>query len=272
MQKKKLLFYGILIFFVIMFIVLSYIVIYNVKKMSTYKCTQSVYDFAKENSEVVFSVDKIVYFSGANANSSINANSSFTISDLYQYTDIAIFINNHADGNFTAKNTLKNVCLSNIKFQLSPSIGTPNLYFQNINNFATNSYDENKLITDTIDFTCSSDDIIDYSTPTLYNNCANPITLCYINSNIKASQTLTDTVSNISYDGSLLKYCNITLNSISCKISFLITIVNNLNELYTCPMVLTIPLSTENSTLYDGNLTLNTNTNYIFIKNFRNIY
>ena len=26
---------------------------------------------------------------------------------------------------------------------------------------------------------------IDYNTPTLYNNCANPITLAYVNSNIK---------------------------------------------------------------------------------------
>ena len=26
---------------------------------------------------------------------------------------------------------------------------------------------------------------IDYSKPILYNNCANPITLCYVNSNIK---------------------------------------------------------------------------------------
>ena len=169
-------------------------------------------------------------------------------------------------GNFTAKNTLKKVTISDITYTLSPSIGTPNLYFKNINNFATNTYDEKNKIENTIDFSTSNEDEIDFSTPTLYNNCANPITLSYVNSNLKSEYTLTDNISNISYDGSLLKNCNITLNSISCKLSFIITITNNLDEVYNCPVILTIPLSTENSTIYDGSLTLNSTTNYNFIK------
>lgn len=66
--------------------------------------------------------------------------------------------------------------------------------------------------------------------------------------------------------GSLLKHCNITLNSIACKISFLITIVNNLDETYTCPVILNIPLSSESSTIYDGHLVLTDKTDYNFIK------
>ena len=186
--------------------------------------------------------------------------------DLYQSTDIAIFINNNADGNFNLKNTLKKVNLSNINFTLSPSIGTPKLYYKNLNDFATTSYNENNIIENNLEFNISSENEIDYSTPTLFNNCANPITLNYVNSNIKNDYTLTDNISNLSYDGSLLKYCNITLNSISCKLSFLITITNNLDEIYTCPLILTIPLSTENATIYDGNLIITDNTNYNFIK------
>ena len=75
-----------------------------------------------------------------------------------------------------------------------------------------------------------------------------------------------DNISNISYDGSLLKNCNITLNSIACKISFLIDIVNNLDEVYECPITLSIPLSTESSTIYDGSLILNSSLDYKFIK------
>ena len=170
-------------------------------------------------------------------------------------------------GNFTAENTLKKVTISDINYTLSPSIGTPNLYFKNLNNFATSNYEESNKIENSIEFETSSEDEIDYSTPTLYNNCANPITLSYVNSNIKENYTLTDTISNLSYDGSLLKACNVTLNSISCKLSFVITITNNLDKTYTCPVTLTMPLSTESSTIYDGSLTLNDVTNYNFIKN-----
>ena len=92
------------------------------------------------------------------------------------------------------------------------------------------------------------------------------MTLCYVNSNIKSDYTLIDTISNISYDGSLLKKCSVTLNSISCKISMLITITNNLNEVYSCPVVLTIPLSTENETIYNGSIILRDAVNYKFIK------
>ena len=169
-------------------------------------------------------------------------------------------------GNFTAENTLKKVTISDINYTLSPSTGTPNLYFKNINNFATSNYEESNKIENSIDFETSSEDEIDYSTPTLYNNCANPITLSYVNSNIKENYTLTDTISNLSYDGSLLKACSVTLNSISCKLSLVITIINNLDETYSCPLTLTIPLSTESSTIYDGSLTLNEVTNFNFIK------
>ena len=144
MLKRKKTFYILLILLSILLIVLSIISVKEIKKKYfASKCMQSVYNF---ESSSPFSINKIVYFSSANCNSKINSNSSFTISDLYQYTDIAIFINNNADGNFTAENTLKNVTLSDINFSLAPSIGTPNLYFKNINDFASNKYDENNKI------------------------------------------------------------------------------------------------------------------------------
>ena len=213
-----------------------------------------------------FSINEIVYFSSANCDTSINTNSSFNINNLYQYTDIAIFINNNSDEEFTYKNTLKDVKLSNIEFSLKPSIGTPNLYYKNINDFTLNNFDENNKIEDSLAFNCSSENEIDFSTPTLFNNCANPLTLCYVNSNLRNDYTLTDNISNISYDGSLLKNCSITLNSISCKLSMLITITNNLNEVYSCPIVLTIPLSTDNETIYNGNIILRDSVDYKFIK------
>ena len=145
-------------------------------------------------------------------------------------------------------------------------MGTPSLYYKNINQFATSKYDTTYLINDSITFDTTSENSIDYTKPVLYNNCANPITLCYVNSNIQNEYTLNNDVLNISHNGSLLKSCGIALNSIACKLSFDITIVNNLNETYYCPITLNIPLSTESSTIYDGNLTIKDSVDYSFIK------
>ena len=265
MFTKKKIMYIILLLFTLLFFFLTY---FSIKEFSEKaESVKAIENVLNKDISSPFSVDKIVYFSGANAKSEINANSSFTISDLYQYTDIAIFINNNSDdGNFNTKNTLKSVSLSNISFSLSPSVGTPNLYFKNINDFANNSFDESKKIENNLDFEVSSEDEIDYSKPILYNNCANPITLCYVNSGLKSDYTLTDNMSHISYDGTLLKRCGITLNSIACKLSFVINITNNLDEIFSCPFILNIPLSTESSTVYDGSLVVNSSVNYNFIK------
>ena len=271
MHKKKIIFYLIFFISIMTFIYLSKIVYEDISyKIRQNNNERSVYEFIENNSSDIFTIDKITYFSSCNATSNVNSNSSFNILNLEQYTDVAIFINNHADEELTLENTLKSVKLSNITFDLRPSIGTPALFYKDINKFAKPEYDKNQEIIDSIDFAVSSEDEISYETPILYNNCANPITFTYVNSNIKDNYTLTENVSNISYDGSLLKKCNITLNSLECKISFVITIVNNLDETFTCPIILQIPLSTDNSTLYDGSLVLKQDVNYKFIKQSNN--
>lgn len=265
MLKKKIIFYCIFILSFLILILTSTLFYKDIMPIVySNNCMKSVYNF---NPYSPFSVNKIVYFSTANAESTINQNSSFTINNLYQITDIAIFINNNSNGNYTNDNTLKKVTLSDIKFNLAPNTGEPNLYYKNLNDFAKNTFDINNKIEQSIEFDTTSENEIDYTSPILYNNAANPITLSYVNSNIINNFTLADDISNLSYDGNLLKSCNITLNSIACKISFNIIIENNLDEIYTCPMILNVPLSTENSTIYDGTLTLVDKVDYKFIKN-----
>lgn len=264
MHKKKSIIYILLILSILLLIILIFFSLKTLNQKN--KIEKEMSKSTGFDSSSPFSVNRIVYFSSANANVTIGANSSFTVSDLYQYTDIAIFINNNSNGNYNAQNTLKEVKISKISFDLSPTIGTPNLYYKSMNDFANSNIDETQIITDNLDFEISSEDNIDYSKPILYNNCANPITLGYKNSNLKSDYTLSDNLSHISYDGSLLKRCFITLNSIACKLSFTITITNNLDEVYSCPFVLTLPLSTENSTIYNGSLILDSKENYNFIK------
>jgi hypothetical protein len=269
MKKTNIILTIVSIILFIILIILSSLSYYKIQAhLASQSFLESSLALVQENDTPTFTINRITYFSSCDANITTNSNSAFTISDLYQYTDIAIFISPTQE-NFTEENTLKTVVLSDIEYLLKPSVGSQNLYYKNINNFATPTISEENEIIDSIVFTATSDDEIDYSTPTLYNNCANPITLSYVNSNIKDSYSLSSSVSNISYNGSLLKTCGITLNSISCKLSFVITITNNLDETFTCPITLTIPLSTENSTIYDGSLTLKDSTSYKFIKNIQ---
>ena len=91
------------------------------------------------------------------------------------------------------ENTLKEVSIQNIQLNTKPTLGEPNLYFKSIHQFSKSELiDENK-IQDHLDFSISSEDSANLDTPTLYNNLANPITLTYINSNIKTDYTITDT-------------------------------------------------------------------------------
>lgn len=265
-EKKNIIFWVVFTVFAMLLIVLSGLAYRTVNAYIVgKKCSDSLLKFQEYNSENIFSINKITYFSSANAKIETNSNSSFTVSGLYQYTDIAIFLNPNSE-TLTSKNTLKSVVISDIKFSVPPSAGKPNLYYKKLSDFATPKFSTDNLIKDSITFETTSENKIDYSKPILYNNCANPITLCYVNSNIQKDYTLSNNVSNIAHNGALLKSCGITLNSISCKISFNVTITNNLDETYTCPVTLNIPLSTENSTVYDGSLTLKDATDYNFIR------
>lgn len=263
MHKKTIILIISIILSIILLSILTFCLIQ--KSNLSNKCIDDYIEFFQNNDEKIFSIDRITYFSNCSANIDTNYNSSFKISNLNQYTDIAIFLNNNST-EYTAANTLKSVTLSDINFSLLPEKGIPNLYYKNINDFAKSNFNTENLIKDNITFETTSENDIDYSKPILYNNCANPITLCYVNSNIKKDYTLSENISNITHNGALLKSCGITLNSISCQISMVINITNNLDENFTCPITLTIPLSTENSTIYDGCLKFKDSTNYNFIK------
>lgn len=117
-----------------------------------------------------------------------------------------------------------------------------------------------------MDFTITSEDEANLDTPTLYNNLANPITLSYVNQNIKSDYTITDTSVPITYDGSLLKRCNVDLSSISCKLSFDLYITNNLEEEFKTTVFIDIPLEIQEKSIYDGNINMTQNCNFAFYR------
>ena len=97
MIKKKSL---IICIFVSLFIILA-ILLYNLFNMF-YKKTvfeNDVLAFWNKNQKTIFSINKCVFFTSCNAKNKTSSNTNFTIENLYQYTDIALFINNNSEEN-----------------------------------------------------------------------------------------------------------------------------------------------------------------------------
>lgn len=263
MNKKKILL-AIIIVILLAFIFFICFFIFNRHMLKT-NFENDILSFANKNQNTIFKINKITFFSSCDAKNKTASNSNFTIENLYQYTDIALFITSTSEEK-TLENTLKKVSINNIKFTTSPSLGEPKLYYKNINNFAKSEISEENLINENLDFNITSEDEANLDNPTLYNNLANPIVLSYINHNIKTDYTITDTSTPITYDGSLLKRCNILLNNIACNLSFDIYVTNNLNQEFKCTIYIDIPLDLDNQSIYNGNITLKKDTNFNFYR------
>ena len=223
----------------------------------------SIISFSKNNEKKIFSIDRVVLFSSSDSKNKSSSATNFTIENLYSFTDIALFINNNSDEN-TLENTLKSVKISNIKFTKEPILGSPALYYKKLDNFAKGEINEENKINESLEFEIVQEDEVNLNRPMLYNNCANPITLSYINQNIKTDYTITDTENPITYNGSLLKRCGVSISSIETALSFDIEIENNKNQKFRTTVSLSLPYEDGEKSIYDGNLTVKKNTNFDF--------
>ena len=219
---------------------------------------------ARLNSKTVFSIDRIYLYSSADATSNETTKPVWDL-NLYQFTDIALYINNRSEEGVTYENTIKEITIDNIKFN-NLQTGTPNLYYKNVNDFAKLTNLEENKINDSIEFDIVNSGDIDYSKPTLYSNCQNPITLEYVNSEMEEDTIISDISTPLVYDGSLLKKAGILLSQMKCTLSFTITIINNYNQKFVATVYIDIPLedSMNNTSIYDGKIVKNIeNTNLV---------
>lgn len=272
-------------------------------------------EFYKLNQKTIFSIDKIYMYSSASAIENNEKKPIWNI-NLFQFTDIAIYINSHSDNELTNENSIKELYIDNIKFG-DVKLGTQSLYYKDINDFgkslikkneetASSQYDtevqnidangnevteenqnvaeqsteepkkqstsntndaansnetnidtllknETKL-TDRLDYSVLNDGDVDYSKPQIYADASNPISLEYINSDIKKNQILSDISSDVTYDGSLLRRGSVVISDISSHISFNINIVNNYNQKFVANVYIDIPLedTVTGDTIYNG--------------------
>ena len=202
LSKREFVLTLITIILFIIVLVLCYLLFYKYVLKRNFE--NSVLDFSSKNEETVFQIKNIVFFSNCDAKNKSASSSNFTIENLYQYTDMALFITS-PNGEKTLENTLKSLYIDNINYTKRPELGEPNLYYKNINNFAKSDIIDNNLITDRLDFEITSEDEANLDIPILYNNLANPIVLSYVNSNVKTDYTLTDTSTPITYNRNFIK-------------------------------------------------------------------
>ncbi len=263
-MKNKLI---ITIVFTVIASVLSYIffTIYFPSFLQKINFENDVLAFADKNEEAVFSIKEITLFSSSDAKNKASSSTNFTIENLFAYTDIAIFIEQENQES-SLENTLKEVSIDNIEVTSEPSLGQVHLYYKSVNDFAKSFIPESDSIQGSLKFETTGDEISDFSTPILYNNCASPITLSYVNENIKTDYTLLDIEKPITYNGALLKRCGVALSQIASEISFDVNITNYNDEKFRSKVFIPIKYQTDEASIYDGSITTKLNSNYVFYR------
>lgn len=212
-------------------------------------------EISDENEDTIFSVQKVLIYSSANAIDNSD-NQSLENLSICQYTDLSIYLNNsESSSELTEQNTVKELYIDNIIMTANLNQGTKILNYKNPLNFGKYINIE-KPINDRIDFkiinTNEENENHNYDEPTFYTDCSNPITLGYLNNDILTNYSVTDNSKTVSFNGKILKEANISLEDINYTLNFTIHIVNNLNQSFAYNMKLDVDLNDDNGGIYNG--------------------
>lgn len=268
----------ILVIFLI-FITISFTFCYK-SKIQSKKLEQAKLQANKENN--IFSLNKIYCCSSASATNN-NENNAMWDLNVSQYTDIALYLkintatselfedyfneNSYNDkiyiSKHTDKNTISQIYIDNIKFSNNDSgiLSLTYIPFLNIGstpNFNIVTEQSDKIYFNIIDngeSLLNAENII--LDPTVDKNLIVPISLRYLNYNLKTNQIVSNINEDLVFDGSILKRASVPLYSIKNEVSFTIHIINKLNEEYFYDVNLQIPLQNEDNSknIYDGKYT-----------------
>ena len=125
-NKKKIL---AVIVFLLLIVVVIFAYLLSQKYVIKSNFERDILPFANKNDKTIFQVNKIILFSNCDAKNKTGSATNFTIENLYQYTDLAIFINHSSTEEKTLKNTFKKVSINNIQYTTLPEDRTTNIIF-----------------------------------------------------------------------------------------------------------------------------------------------
>lgn len=209
---------------------------------------------AEANKEPIFCVSKIIKYSSADASDNTTEQNLQDLS-IHQYSDMAIYIDNLRE-ELTEENTVKELYLDDFNIDLGYSYGAPTLFYKNpleISKYRI--IDENEIqdeLTYHIIYTNQENQNSDYETPTFFADCSNPITIGYVNKNVKEHYQVTKENGLVSFDGRIFNNMDLNLKDLSPKISFTIHLRNNLDQKFICKMSVNLPLETEEGSVKSG--------------------
>ncbi len=242
----------IILLFVVFLLYYNFILINSFAKN---KFANEMVEISDENENSVFNIQKILLYSNATAvdNSEDQSLSNVNIS---QYSDISIYIDNTSYiTDLTNENTVKELYIDNIVMKSNSDKGTKILNYKNplnLGKFKEIETPTNNRIDFNIINTNSENENHDYSSPTFYTDCSNPITLGYINKDLLTNYSVADGSNTISFNGKVLKEANVDLNDINYTVNFKIHITNNLNQKFVYDMSLDVNLDDSNGGIYNG--------------------
>lgn len=227
--------------------------------------------FVTANEEPIFKIKEIILYSSGYAVDKSKGEILRDL-DLHQFTDISISIDNKSYiSDLSNKNTVSELYIDNIKITKYSDKGNSTLNYKNP--FSFGKFEENISETPRIDFnilhTNADNANNDFTTPTFFTDCSNPITLGYLNKNIKTNSEILKSNQKIDFNGKLLKLANVPIEDISYNLNFQIHLKNSLEESYVYTVDLNVPLEDENSSIYDGyifKVMHNQSKSYYFLK------
>ena len=217
--------------------------------------TNQMVEISDGNENSVFNIQKVLLYSNANAIDNSENNSLKNMS-ICQYTDLSIYIDNTSYiSELTDENTIKQLYIDNIEATTNADMGTKIVNYKNPLDFGQYKKiksPENGRIDFNIINTNEANESTDYSEPTFYTDCSNPITLGYMNKDILTNYSVSQDANSVSFNGKVLKESNISLDDINYTLSFNIHIVNNLNKKFVYNMKLNVDLNDANGGIYNG--------------------
>ena len=252
-KNEKLIFKVLIIALFIIFL-LYYNFVFSVTLARNSFANQMI-EISDQNENSIFNIQKILLYSNANAIDN-SENHSLKNMSICQYTDLSIYIDNTSYiSDLTDENTIKELYIDNIEVTTPTDMGTKIVNYKNALDFgkykkiqpAENNRSDFNIIS-----TNDANESTDYSKPTFYTDCSNPITLGYMNKDILTNYSVSQDSNSISFNGKVLKEANIKLDDINYVLSFKIHIVNNLNQKFVYNMNLNVDLNDNNGGIYNG--------------------
>lgn len=200
----------------------------------------------KEKENTLFSISKIILYNSAGVIDNTN-NQSLINLNIDQFSDISIYIDNSSSDELNKLNTIKSLYIDNIK--ISPTNDNEKiLNYKNpllLGKYAKLDNPDKDKINFEVAKTNYEHNVSNYTNPTFYTDCSNPITLGYLNRNILRNYSISDNKNTVAYNAKVLKDSNVNLEDIKSSLDFVIHIKNNLGHKFSCNMHIDINFDEE---------------------------